>query len=39
MNNKKVILVILDGVGFAKNQHGNAIAMANTPTYNSLLKT
>jgi len=34
---KKVALIILDGWGLGKNDHTNAIAMANTPFFNQLL--
>lgn len=35
---KKVILAILDGFGYAKEKHGNAIALANTPHLDALIK-
>ena len=36
---KKVILLILDGFGINKNDYGNAINKANTPTFDMLLNT
>ncbi len=38
MNNKKVILAIMDGWGIREGKTGNAIEEANTPTYNMLLE-
>jgi len=37
MNGKKVVLVIMDGVGYSKNTVGNAVYNANTPTLDYLL--
>lgn len=39
MKNKKVGLIILDGIGVSKNKKGNALKLAKTPTFDSLLKT
>ena len=36
---KKVLLVIMDGVGFSKTGIGDAVAAANTPTLDKLLET
>ena len=36
---KKVILTILDGVGFRKSDYGNAFKQANTPCIDKLLET
>lgn len=36
--NSKVLLIVMDGWGVAKPSKGNAITLANTPNYNSLLK-
>lgn len=35
---KKVLLAILDGWGYSKNEHGNAVSLANTPNIDHLLK-
>ncbi len=35
---KKVGLIIVDGLGVNNNKHGNAFALAKTPTFDSLLK-
>lgn len=35
---KPVVLCILDGVGIRKQKHGNAVKLANMPTFNKLLK-
>jgi len=35
--NKKVLLVVMDGIGFSKTGIGDAVAQANTPTLNKLL--
>lgn len=34
---KKVGLIIVDGLGVNKSKHGNAFALANTPTFDNLL--
>ncbi|MBT4963010.1 MAG: 2,3-bisphosphoglycerate-independent phosphoglycerate mutase [Francisellaceae bacterium] len=39
MNNKPVVLLILDGWGDSKQQENNAISMAKTPTWDKLLAT
>lgn len=39
MKSKKAVLVILDGWGVARPSPGNAITLANTPTYDYLLKS
>jgi 2,3-bisphosphoglycerate-independent phosphoglycerate mutase len=36
---KPVMLIILDGWGIRKMEHGNAIALGNTPNYDTWLKT
>ncbi|MGZ4001358.1 MAG: 2,3-bisphosphoglycerate-independent phosphoglycerate mutase, partial [Mucilaginibacter sp.] len=36
---KKVVLIILDGWGYGRNDKSNAIFQANTPFFDSLLKT
>ena len=38
MSKKTVVLMILDGYGLNENTEGNAIAMANTPVMDSLMK-
>ena len=38
MSSKRVLLIVLDGWGINKKQDGNAIAAANVPVYNRLLK-
>ncbi len=38
MSKKPVVLMILDGYGLNENTEGNAIAMANTPVMDSLMK-
>jgi 2,3-bisphosphoglycerate-independent phosphoglycerate mutase len=38
-NKKKVALIILDGWGYGRNDQSNAILAANTPFFNSLIKT
>ena len=35
---KKVMLMILDGWGFGKHDHSNAVEASNTPFINSLLQ-
>ena len=30
MNNKKIVLVVMDGIGFSKTNIGDAVAEANT---------
>jgi 2,3-bisphosphoglycerate-independent phosphoglycerate mutase len=35
--NKKVVLLILDGLGINKNTEGNAVALANTPNLDKLM--
>ena len=35
---KKVVLCIMDGVGFRKENHGNAVKAANTKILDNLLK-
>lgn len=37
-NNNKLLLIILDGVGINKPYPGNAVTLANMPTFNSLRK-
>ncbi len=37
MKNKQIVLTILDGFGIYKEKKGNAIKLANTPTYDKLL--
>lgn len=39
MANKKVGLIIIDGLGLSDNNHGNAWKLAKTPTLNWLLRT
>ena len=39
MNNKKVMLLILDGWGYGKQDESDAAFAANTPFFDSLLKT
>ena len=39
MKRKPVMLMILDGFGINENQKGNAIAVANTPNIDKLMKT
>lgn len=39
MAKKPVMLIILDGWGIRKMEHGNAIALGNTPNYDRWLKT
>ncbi len=39
MKNKPLVLVILDGWGYRRETHGNAIALARKPTYDHLLST
>ena len=36
MENRKVILMILDGLGYSENRHGNAVCMAKTPNLDML---
>ena len=36
---KPIVLCIMDGVGIRKNQQNNAVAMANMPCFDELLKT
>lgn len=38
MNKKPTVLLILDGYGLSDNKEGNAIAMANTPVMDQLMK-
>ena len=38
MNEKPVVLVVLDGWGYRKEKEGNAIAMASVPTWDGLWK-
>lgn len=38
MNNKKIVLVVMDGIGFSKTNIGDAVAEANTPTLDWLLQ-
>lgn len=38
MQNKKVLLLILDGLGFSEKKVGNAVALANPHHFNSLLQ-
>ena len=35
--NKKVLLVVMDGIGFSKSGIGDAVAKANTPVLDKLL--
>ena len=37
--NKKVLLVVMDGVGYSKTGLGDAVSAANTPTLDHLLST
>ena len=37
MNNKKIVLVVMDGIGFSKTNIGDAIAEAATPNLDWLL--
>ena len=37
MNNKKIVLVVMDGVGFSKTGIGDAVTEANTPNLDWLL--
>jgi 2,3-bisphosphoglycerate-independent phosphoglycerate mutase len=37
-NNKKIALIILDGWGYGRNDHSNAILAANTPFFHSLIQ-
>lgn len=39
MNNKKLVLLILDGWGYGKKDASDAAYMANTPFFDSILKT
>ena len=39
MNNKNMMLMILDGFGINEREQGNAIKMANTPNLDRLMKT
>ena len=39
MNQNQVVLVILDGWGYAKSWGGNAITIAETPNYDRILRT
>ena len=39
LNHKKVALLILDGLGYGKNDHSNAVLAAKIPFINSLLST
>ena len=36
---KKVILAVLDGVGYRKERYGNALANAYMPNFNSFINT
>ena len=36
---KPIVLCIMDGVGIRKNQQNNAVAMANMPFFDELLRT
>ena len=36
---EKVVLIVMDGVGFSKTGLGDAVTLANTPTLDKLLKT
>jgi len=38
LNNRPVVLCILDGWGYSSNTENNAIAMANTPVWDSFIK-
>ncbi len=38
MSKKPVVLMVLDGYGLSDNPKGNAVAMANTPTMDKLMK-
>lgn len=38
INSKKVVLIILDGYGYTKNNYGNAIKLAKTPFFSYILK-
>ena len=38
MNNKNMMLMILDGFGINEREQGNAIKMANTPNLDRLMK-
>lgn len=38
MNNKKVVLVVMDGVGYSKTHLGDAVSDASTPTLDWLIK-
>lgn len=38
MNNKRILLTILDGFGVSEKTEGNAIKLANTPNYNQMLE-
>ena len=35
---EKIVLVVMDGVGFSKTGLGDAVSLANTPTLDRLLK-
>lgn len=37
MKNKKVALIVCDGMGYSKKQEGNAVVLAKTPFFDSLL--
>ena len=37
-NGRPVVLTILDGWGYSASREGNAIALANKPTYDKLLR-
>lgn len=39
MNNEKVVLIVMDGVGCNTEEKGNAVMQANTPVLNKLLET
>ena len=39
LNNKKVLLLILDGFGIGENNDSNAIYIANTPNLDKIFKT
>ncbi len=39
MADNKVLLIVMDGVGFGETPEGDAVALANTPTLDTLLQT
>lgn len=38
MNKRKIVLVVMDGVGYSKDSYGNAVMNANTPNLDKLIK-